>query len=430
MPIKQYNPTSQQWEDYNEELVNESVGRCYIRGKYRVAWRGLHAHNGVRFTRWTSTNSLPTTAGNYVLMNDVTLSSTWTVPTGTTNLCLNGNVIKITSNASAITVSSGRTLNIYDINTKSTRYVYWSGVSPILTSTTPSSTYRTLICGVITGNTNQKIDGGGLYINGGTVNMYGGNIAACCGANGGAVAIRNGGTFNLYGGCVDTNYGNDSIGGSSWQFAHGAGGVHIIDGTFNMYGGKVSNNKSAQTAGGICAGTSAIINIYNGEISYNIAGLYSGGGLWLGQNNGQNVNPPLINIYGGKIINNASQTLGGGISITRYCTANFFGGEITQNTSNTDKLGKGLSDDATVTINIGKDFKIHNNGNSNAYLVSKLHIIEKLETVDIGITLDNPGTFTSGYSTYNTETPDTFFSSDNANYEVTLASGEAKLVSV
>lgn len=39
MPIKQYNPTSQQWEDYDGELTQNTVGRCYVNGKWRVAWR-------------------------------------------------------------------------------------------------------------------------------------------------------------------------------------------------------------------------------------------------------------------------------------------------------------------------------------------------------------------------------------------------------
>ena len=38
-----------------------------------------HQHDGITFKEWTSNNSLPTVAGNYVLTSDVTLSGTWTV---------------------------------------------------------------------------------------------------------------------------------------------------------------------------------------------------------------------------------------------------------------------------------------------------------------------------------------------------------------
>lgn len=48
-----------------------------------------HVHNdsgtAVTFTTaWTSNNSLPASAGSYYLTEDVSISGTWTVPTGTT----------------------------------------------------------------------------------------------------------------------------------------------------------------------------------------------------------------------------------------------------------------------------------------------------------------------------------------------------------
>ena len=47
-----------------------------------------HNHDGINFVAWTSTNSMHTTAGNYFLTSDVTISSAWEAPSGT-NLCLN-----------------------------------------------------------------------------------------------------------------------------------------------------------------------------------------------------------------------------------------------------------------------------------------------------------------------------------------------------
>ena len=52
-----------------------------------------HQHDGITFEEWTSADSLPPEAGNYVLTSDVTLSGTWTVPAGETNLCLAGYTI-------------------------------------------------------------------------------------------------------------------------------------------------------------------------------------------------------------------------------------------------------------------------------------------------------------------------------------------------
>lgn len=77
------------------------------------------AHTAVAWTNWDKADSLPTDAGNYVLTGDVTLSATWTVPAGTTNLCLNGHTVTHGSsgyNTSAITVPAGATLNLCDCN--------------------------------------------------------------------------------------------------------------------------------------------------------------------------------------------------------------------------------------------------------------------------------------------------------------------------
>ena len=74
-----------------------------------------HEHDNITFTKWTSTDSLPTAAGDYYLESNVTLSDTWTVPSGEVNLCLNGKTIsRSNSGAAVIKVNSGSTLNVYD----------------------------------------------------------------------------------------------------------------------------------------------------------------------------------------------------------------------------------------------------------------------------------------------------------------------------
>ena len=61
-----------------------------------------HTHDDITFTAWTETGSLPAEAGSYYLENDVTLSSQWSVPGGTTNLCLNGHTITGSGSARVI----------------------------------------------------------------------------------------------------------------------------------------------------------------------------------------------------------------------------------------------------------------------------------------------------------------------------------------
>ena len=62
-----------------------------------------HEHDGIVFTAWPETDSLPTVEGNYYLTADVTISSTWNVPSGTTNLCLTGHGIRMTGSNSVVT---------------------------------------------------------------------------------------------------------------------------------------------------------------------------------------------------------------------------------------------------------------------------------------------------------------------------------------
>ena len=69
-----------------------------------------HIHDGITFSKWSSTSSLPA-SGNYYLANDVSSESGVTL-TGNLNLCLNGHVANIYTNK--IVVPSDKTLAIYD----------------------------------------------------------------------------------------------------------------------------------------------------------------------------------------------------------------------------------------------------------------------------------------------------------------------------
>lgn len=69
-----------------------------------------HTHDGITFTKWTSTSSLPT-SGSYYLNDDVVLTAQATL-SGNLNLCLNGHSIyTYTYN---IVVDDEQTLAIYD----------------------------------------------------------------------------------------------------------------------------------------------------------------------------------------------------------------------------------------------------------------------------------------------------------------------------
>ena len=75
-----------------------------------VTTDATHEHNGITFSKWNSTNSLPT-SGNYYLANDIELGANASI-TGDLNLCLNGHSVYTETNS--IQVQYGATLAIYD----------------------------------------------------------------------------------------------------------------------------------------------------------------------------------------------------------------------------------------------------------------------------------------------------------------------------
>ena len=162
-----------------------------------------HQHDGITFEKWTSADSLPTEAGNYVLTSDVTLSGTWTVPAGETNLCLAGYTIRQSGSGSVILLNdANKKLTVYDDGTT----------------------------GSITGG-NTTGDGGGVNITAGTFELKNGSIEGNIANNGGGVSLQNSGNFIMSGGTIRYNcgYGN-------------TGGVLVLNNNFTMTGGSIQYN--------------------------------------------------------------------------------------------------------------------------------------------------------------------------------------------
>ena len=183
-------------------------------GNNADAQSGVHTHcvcggngdvNGHKHdtagTEWTTTDSLPNSAGSYYLTKSV--SGDWTVPTdGEVNLCLNGQTIN-----GKITIGSGAKLTLTDCSS----------------------------------DNSGKIQGG-VTVNGGTLELYGGTII------GGVEVGRHsnpatGSAFTMYGGTISGN--TDT------------GGVFLVGTTndtdpprFTMHGGTISGNTAAAPDGG------------------------------------------------------------------------------------------------------------------------------------------------------------------------------------
>lgn len=222
-----------------------------------------HTHNDITFTAWTSNDSLPTAAGSYYLVNDVTLGSLWNVPEGTTNLCLNGHAIKASGSHGMISVGTGITLNLYDEGEGEHKYTINNGLAVVNDNATGDDV-KTFTGGYITGG----------YVEG----------------QGAAVLVSSGGIFHMYGG---TLIGNKAYGG----WASFGGAVSVQAGHFEMHDGKIIGNYSMYGAVDTRGGGDGFI-MRGGEISYNTA-TYQGGGVCMGGSG-------IATISGGKITNNTA----------------------------------------------------------------------------------------------------------------------------
>ena len=180
-----------------------------------------HTHAG--WTKWTSTNSLPTAAGNYTLTGNVILSQSWFVPKGTTKLCLEGHSIIFSgSTGSVIQIQPDATLELYDLDANN---------------------------GMITGGkgNDNSADylGGGVSVKG-TFVMNGGQINGNAASTGGGVFVASNAVFTMNGGVITGN--NATVSG---------GGV-AVRGRFNISGGAtVTGNTKGSTANNVRPARSA-----------------------------------------------------------------------------------------------------------------------------------------------------------------------------
>ena len=262
-------------------------------------------------TEWTTTDSLPDSAGSYYLTQSV--SGSWTVPMGEVNLCLNGQTI-----SGSITVGSGATLTLTDC----------SGNGKVQGEVTVNGGKFELYSGTITGGVQVGIKGG-TYQTGSSFTMYGGEIT-----------------------------GNKAGSGSG-------GGVFLVGTTnqtdpprFTMHGGTISDNTAGASdggGGGVYVGEKCSFTMDGGAITDNTATAGNGGGIYIHFNAG-NVSISNATITGNKAsaTGNTSYGHGGGIYSERGVTVENV--TITGNNSTFEGggiYGKGAITltDATVTDN-------------------------------------------------------------------------------
>ena len=183
-------------------------------------------------------------------------------------------------------------------------------------------------------------NGSGVYVNGGTLNLYSGQITKSTGQQGtvsnknnygGGVYVNNGGTFNMYGGFITGNSANYG------------GGVYVKSGTFNMYGGTIKENTSSEGYGSGFGGAGVYVEasgnfIMNNDASVtgnkatgygatlNGGGVFVNGGTFTMNNNasvtGNKAKNGTLNGGGVYVSGNGTFTMNNNASVTGNKTAN------------------------------------------------------------------------------------------------------------
>jgi len=237
---------------------------------------------------WTSKTSLPTTAGYWVLTEDVTLTTRFAeIKNDNVFLCLNGH--SVTARAEG---TDGKT-NIYRL--------------------TGSGSLTICDCSA------HSVDG-----------VY--SAGKLTGASMGAIFTMGtaSGTVNIYDGIFTGNASNDS------------GAVAVMQNTcrLNVYGGEFTNNTAANNGGAIYIGANATAIILGGTFTGNTAG----------KDGGAIINAGTLNLQGGKFTGNTAPTNGGAIHHSGKQLSISGNPEITGNTANGAENNLYLSIGKLITL--------------------------------------------------------------------------------
>jgi len=204
---------------------------------------------------------------------------------------------------------------------------------------------------------NDATVGGGVHIEGGEIDIYGGTISNnTAPLAGGGITCDNGATIRMTGGEITGNAATNAY----WQ---GGGGVACgTNSTFTMSGGRISGNSAGVEGGGVWVTDGADFTMSGGEISDNTAThgggvgsdasfLLSGGTI---TGNTANWGGGVINYEGsftqsgGDITGNSAIYEGGGV-YNYDGTYAMQGGTVSGNTA---KYGGGILHDAGTVLNI------------------------------------------------------------------------------
>ncbi len=297
------------------------------------------------------------------LTEDITLSSDSWEPFEYVVLCLNGHKITTGSSDSCsvitVTEDKSKTFTLCDCGggqiVQPSQYNK-GGVK------VEGGTFN-LYGGTITKDNVDSPSTIGVCVSSGTFNMYGGAISGNYTAGeGGGVRVESGGIFELYGGSITNNLavGSYPVGG----------GVYVKGGTFNMHGGSITNNNAGATGckgGGVCVDNGGTFNMSGGSISGNNAAATS----------------------------NSKNGKGGGVYVKASGTFNMSGGTICGNTANDSSTqndaidgGGGVYVEASGTFTVSGNANISGNKvgatSAAATTANNVYLAGSAQTITVG----------------------------------------------
>lgn len=287
--------------------------------------------------------------------------------------------------------------------------------------------------------TDCRADMGGAIYNGGNLLIKGGTIEACIGTDAGGIYNTAGSTLTITGGTI-----NDCL-------SHAGGGAFVNRGTAVVSDCFLTNNTATTRGGAIW--NYGPLTLTDCEISGNLAMNYDGGALHL-ENGTATLSGVSItdneSLDGGGIYVKSSATLNledsndisenrstghGGGGITNYGTVNM-SGSVTILENNCETNGGGIWSNGK--LNMEGDIMVSRNeiadidGTEDDIFLTEGRIITvtgPLESTgnSIGVRMEIPGVFTSGYSQHNGDAPLPFYSSGTVD-EMRLVNGEGKML--
>ena len=214
------------------------------------------------------------------------------------------------------------------------------------------------------------------------------------------------------------------------------GGVYVdMFASLILESGAMIKENTAQNGGGVCT-SNGYLEMNDGAIITRNTATENGGGIYSNNTIG-NGDKSCDRILGGEITQNSAQegggvykTASGWLDIKNATIINNIGGGVHLEYNGSYTMPVRFSGKITVSGNT------KNNQTQNVFLKDNTTITVQgsLAGSRIGVTVETPPenaaspvVFTSGYSSYNSASPATIFTSDDPNYGVALKDGEAAI---